>query len=968
MPPLLMAGFDRQHLPTRSLREAARQLGDADPLARLVSTGALRAWDLFALRASGLPGARQWADKTLDSLVAAAMDRYREQIECPDCVDLGFYGLVDAEDPDMLTGLLRREGDGGYEHLVAGGGWQPYTPVWDQKLEILDQEIAADLAEALVAGAQGLVRRYYWPKAFLPPETMISSADTRAILAAGAAPGAAKKPAGSSDTGKPDAKAQKTAEHAAAEASVTAGPEDGWTEYAVVDDLDPGAVLNLIRLAPGPQLVDYQKGAWVENPDLLSRLQGVNPPPLVELNQDQLTSVMQQMDNGTPGQAAPATPDDGAGTPNEDDAEDDDASATTAAGLPKKQKCKFCKEQATKRVIHSEGMAYVPACDKHLTDAKSAAASCTPDGSMDPSNIDAIRDIAATVASGLGALVAGDKVPLHESPDPRAEKLRRYWTTGKGGIKVRWGTKGDWTRCYRHLSKFMGLRAKGYCQELHKRSTGVYTGNKKNVGGNGQHQGVGHRLTAAGSPRTAVSVEAALLASVSTGAFFGPEGTGEGMTLKDGVYAEGGGDVALLRTLTAGGFPVAPPDEWFENPQLDGPTPLTVEDDGRVYGHIATFDVAHIGLPGRVHAPKNRSDYAYFKTGQLVTASGKKINVGQLTLAGGHAPLNADASAAVAHYDNTASGVADLNCGEDKHGIWVAGACRPEVTPQQLRTLRASAPSGDWRPINGRLELVACCQVNVPGFPVTRARVASGAITALVAAGARPLAARKLALMADAAVAERLTALENAIYGANETDLIEGDGTVPSELVADVESAFVTDGTEAPVAQGEDVEAPVAEATATEEVPVSDAVKRARELVAQRRADREATRAALRERVHGKPVAAAANPFDPDGDGDDDSIPGGPGDTDDDGGSGVPDSLGDAGDDYADAVPGANPEIVHGQLAAGQGLGGMSHSQMVKSFHGDYAGDAGAFSKDLAEGKVKKPKKDSKPKAGPGNA
>jgi hypothetical protein len=61
--------------------------------------------------------------------------------------------------------------------------------------------------------------------------------------------------------------------------------------------------------------------------------------------------------------------------------------------LPKKQKCKFCANQATKRVIHSEGMAYVPTCDTHLDKAKDAAARCLPDGGFDMGNIDAVRDI-----------------------------------------------------------------------------------------------------------------------------------------------------------------------------------------------------------------------------------------------------------------------------------------------------------------------------------------------------------------------------------------------------------------------------------------------------------------------------------------------------------------------------------------------------------------------------------------------
>jgi HK97 family phage portal protein len=61
--------------------------------------------------------------------------------------------------------------------------------------------------------------------------------------------------------------------------------------------------------------------------------------------------------------------------------------------LPKTQKCEYCDNQATQRVIHSEGMAYVPACDEHLGRAKDDAAHCTPDGTNDPSNINAVRPI-----------------------------------------------------------------------------------------------------------------------------------------------------------------------------------------------------------------------------------------------------------------------------------------------------------------------------------------------------------------------------------------------------------------------------------------------------------------------------------------------------------------------------------------------------------------------------------------------
>jgi hypothetical protein len=203
---------------------------------------------------------------------------------------------------------------------------------------------------------------------------------------------------------------------------------------------------------------------------------------------------------------------------------------------------------------------------------------------------------------------------------------------------------------------------------------------------------------------------------------------------------------------------VAPPGEWFVNPELDGPTPLTVTADGRVYGHIAAWGTKHIGMPGHVVPPRSRSGYAFFKTGVVTTADGQDVPVGQLTLAGGHAPLSADAGAAVKHYDDTASAVADVTAGEDRHGIYVAGALRPGVSDDQIRALRASAPSGDWRPINGALELVACVQVNVPGFPVARARVASGATLALVAAGALDMAQRRAEERST--LRERVTELE----------------------------------------------------------------------------------------------------------------------------------------------------------------------------------------------------------------
>src|SRR4029077_1101625 len=94
------------------------------------------------------------------------------------------------------------------------------------------------------------------------------------------------------------------------------------------------------------------------------------------------------------------------------------------------------------------------------------------------------------------------------------------------------------------------------------------------------------------------------------------------------------------------------------------------------------------------HSPSN---YAYYRTGAVKTESGKLVNVGQITVAGGHASRMASAQEAIKHYDDTNPAVADVAAGEDRYGIWVAGGLRPAVTEEQIRAFRASPPSGDWR-------------------------------------------------------------------------------------------------------------------------------------------------------------------------------------------------------------------------------------------------------------------------------
>lgn len=177
-----------------------------------------------------------------------------------------------------------------------------------------------------------------------------------------------------------------------------------------------------------------------------------------------------------------------------------------------------------------------------------------------------------------------------------------------------------------------------------------------------------------------------------------------------------------LGLTAAAGPPLVPPREWFEMEEPDEPTGWTVTADGQVFGHAAVWGTCHTGKPGKcITPPKSRSGYAFYRTGTTETADGELIPTGRITLGTGHASLTASPHAAAEHYDNTGAVVADVVVKDGRHGIWVSGSLRPNVSPERIRELRGASLSGDWRSIRGSLEMLGLLAVNVPGFPVPRA-------------------------------------------------------------------------------------------------------------------------------------------------------------------------------------------------------------------------------------------------------
>lgn len=682
------------------------------------------------------------------------------------------------------------------------------------------------------------------------------------------------------------------------EKPVELSPETSDVEpvyMAIVSPDDPRAVFKLISLVPAssqsnqPMVYSREEGEWKRDEATLGDLKSATPPPVVALDESTLDDVLVQVDGSqgvgeeTPMAAEPVP------VPTEPDPGSVVASADEAFALM---------------------VLWGP--NKNIMEQ-------------------------ALVAAGGADRNRGG-----------AEKLRRYWTVGVGGAKLRWGTPGDWTRCFRHLSKYLGQRAKGYCALRHKEMTGKWTGDKDNrqkfslnspvemsstdviadtesivaaAFQNARAEVLRERVitaSAASNPlytvysdgaegwEAAITAGAAQAITMVGGKFLiplvipeelesgdgreveryaldtrnlplplmwqiqtgeghngavvvgridsmgrTPQGIGMAMgyfdvgpygreaermvragmlrhvsadmdkfeaeaeeaaekkpgsisksklsikkarvmgativakpafqectiemaplhdytleddVLPDGIITEEADPMEAVALVAAGyiadAIPVVPPRDWFNNPGLRRPTPLTVDDNGRVFGHVAAWGTGHMNpaLNG-VNPPRSASGYAYFNKGVVRTDDGD-VTVGQLTLVGGHADLHFSANEAVKHYDDTQSAFADVHAGEDDYGIWVAGALRPGVTAEKVRAIRASTPSGDWRPIRGKLELIAVCQVNVPGFPIARAMVASGHTMALTAAGASELARLRPDPILD--LARRVQELEEA--------------------------------------------------------------------------------------------------------------------------------------------------------------------------------------------------------------
>lgn len=286
-----------------------------------------------------------WANKVIASENASILNKMLDQeTRLP-------LGVLDAEDEDVVTGLAL---DG---KIYTPDGWTEEGYIHGSDLVELDESTVASVAQAITAGADGVILRAWYPLA------VIGAADGTPV-----------------------------------------DLPEGATVVAVVDELDKSAVLELLAVAPGPVVYRRNDGSWNEDDGWLQQLRGVTPPPLVELEPTVASGVAAQVDESTKGEP------------------------------------------------------FVPLGKKPV------AASAWAEEHQRRADEVAIQ-LALIAASKAAASAKGHAMG--------AERLKEYWTTGRGGVmKIRWGTPGSWRRCHRHLLKYLGPRAAGFCTNLGQRMGG----------------------------------------------------------------------------------------------------------------------------------------------------------------------------------------------------------------------------------------------------------------------------------------------------------------------------------------------------------------------------------------------------------------------------------------------------------------------------------------------------------------
>lgn len=201
--------------------------------------------------------------------------------------------------------------------------------------------------------------------------------------------------------------------------------------------------------------------------------------------------------------------------------------------------------------------------------------------------------------------------------------------------------------------------------------------------------------------------------------------------------------------------PMYPPRPWFEMPepqlgsdllveQDDGglAVPLTITDELQVFGHVARDGQCHASFLSECVTPPEGCALASWRGPEVVCEDGTRIAAGPLIAGMDHPVLTMRCPEAQDAYAHNGSMWAQVTMHNGQFGTWFCGSLLPDVTELQVRVLRGSVISGDWRQPDGEpMDLIAALAVPIGGFGITRQAIAASGLLAdgAIAASAPPM-------------------------------------------------------------------------------------------------------------------------------------------------------------------------------------------------------------------------------------
>lgn len=158
--------------------------------------------------------------------------------------------------------------------------------------------------------------------------------------------------------------------------------------------------------------------------------------------------------------------------------------------------------------------------------------------------------------------------------------------------------------------------------------------------------------------------------------------------------------------------------DYYLPEELTARLPWTIEDDGRMHGHLFGWNDCHRSFAGRCERPDRQQDFSDFHTGTTVLDDGTRIRTGVLTFADLHAPGgNLTPGQLQQLMEDTGTQLGTLRLYADEIGVQGVGQVFDDVPATQLARALAGFPSGDWRKVAGTWSLFGLHVVNTPGYP-----------------------------------------------------------------------------------------------------------------------------------------------------------------------------------------------------------------------------------------------------------